>query len=157
MQADSGLSVLSSPFRLGNTSTTTPFVGDLTELLCPLFESSTVDPQMDPRSVNSSTVQKMLIYINQWTKNLNNAKFLYTHSVEKDSVLASFGIISEAFNNIGIYSKAPPSAPPSPKAADSPSPPLSSSHCPCSSASYFSCWCYYGWQCMEEEEGGGTS
>jgi len=78
---------------------------------------------MDPRSVNSSAVWKMLIYINQWTKNLNNVKFLNTYPAEKNSVLGSFGIISEAFNNIGIYSKAPPPAPLSLKIADSPSPP----------------------------------
>ena len=51
---------------------------------------------------------------------------------------------------------------PSPKVMDSPSPSqpilpsLSSSHCLCSSTGYFGCWCYCGWQCMEEEEGSGT-
>ena len=142
MRADSGLSAPSSPSRLGNTSATTPFVGDLMESLCPLFEFSTIDPQVDPRSVNSSAVQKMLIYINQWTKNLNNVKFLNTHPVEKDSILGSYGIISKAFSNIGIYSKTPPSACPSPKDVDSPSPPLSSSRCPCSSARWWDGkWC----------------
>ena len=65
MQSDSASSALLSPFRLGNTSATTPFIGDLIESLHPLFESSTVDPQVDPRSVNSSAIWKMLIYINQ--------------------------------------------------------------------------------------------
>jgi len=119
---DSGLSAPSSSSRLGNTSATTPFVGNLIESLCPLFESSTVNPQVDLRSVNPSAVRKMLIYINQWTKNLNNVKFLNTHPVEKDSILSSYDIVSKAFSNIGIYSKAPPPAPPSPKVADSPSP-----------------------------------
>jgi len=122
MQADSGLSAPSSPSKLGNRPATTPFISNLIELLCPLFESGTVDPQVDPRSIDSSVVWKMLIYINQWTKNLNNVKFLNTHPVEKNSVLGLFGIVSEAFNNIRIYLKAPLSAPPSPKVADSLSP-----------------------------------
>jgi len=98
------------------------------ESLCPLLESGTIDPQVDPRSVDSSVVRKMLIYINQWTKNLNNDKFLNTHPVEKDSILSSYGIISKVFSNIGIYSKAPPPACPSPKDADSPSPPQPRPH-----------------------------
>ena len=122
MRADSGLSAPSSSSRLGNTSATTLFICNLIESLHPLFESSTVDPQVDPRSVDSSVVQKMLIYINQWTKNLNNIKFLNTHPVEKDSILGSYGVVSEAFSNIGIHSKAPPASP-SPKVADSLSPP----------------------------------
>jgi len=156
MRADSGSSVSSSPSRLGNTFATTTFISDLIESLHPLFESSTVNPQVDPRSVGSSAVRKMLIYINQWTKNLNNIKFLNTHPVKKDSILGLYGVVSEAFSNIGIYSKAPLPAPPSSKVADSPSPLSSSFHCPYGSAGYFSCWHYCGRQCTEEEEGGGT-
>jgi len=122
MRVGSGLSAPSSPSRLGNISATTPFIGNLIESLCPLFESGTIDSQVDPRSINSSVVQKMLIYINQWTKNLNNVKFPNTHPVKKDSILSLYGIVSEVFSNIGIYSKAPPPAPPSPKDADSFSP-----------------------------------
>ena len=127
MQSDSGSSAPLSPSGLGNTSATTPFIGKLIESLRPLYESGIVDPQVDPRSVNSSAVQSMLIYVNQWAKNLENIKFLSFHPVEKDSILSSFGIMSEAFNNVGLYSKAPPSASPSPKAADSP---LPSQPCP---------------------------
>jgi len=156
MRADSGLSALSSPSRLGNISATIPFIGDLVESLCLVFESGTIDLQVDPRSVDSSVVWKMLIYINQWTKNLNNVKFLNTHPVKKVSILGSYGLVSEAFSNIGIYSKALPLAPLSPKDVDSPSSPSFSSHCPCGSTSYFGCWRYCRWQCMEEE-GGGTS
>jgi len=118
---DSGLFAPSSSSRLGNTSATTPFVSNLIESLCPLFESGTINLQVDPRSINSSVVQKMLIYINQWTKNLNNVKVLNTYPVEKDSILSSYGVVSEVFSNIGIYSKAPPPASLSPKVADSPS------------------------------------
>ena len=91
----------------------------LIESLCLLFESGTVNPQVDPRSVDSLAVQKMLIYINQWTKNLNNVKYLNTHPVEKDLILGLYGVASKAFSNIRIYSKAPPPVPPSPKVADS--------------------------------------
>ena len=122
MRADSDLSAPSSPSRLGNISATTPLIGNLIESLHPFFESGTIDPQVDPRSVDSSAVRKMLIYINQWTKNLNNVKFLNTHPVKKDSILGSYSVVSEAFSNIGIYSKALPSVHPSPKDADSPSP-----------------------------------
>ena len=73
-----------------------------------------------PRS-RFSAARKMLIYINQWTKYLNNVKFLNTHPVEKNSILSSYDVISEVFSNIGIYSKTPPPAP-SPKVADLPSP-----------------------------------
>jgi len=66
----------------------------------------------------------MLIYINQWTKNLNNIKFLNTHPVEKDSILGSYSVISEEFSNIEIYSKAPLPAPLSPSPLQAhPSPP----------------------------------
>jgi len=105
----------------------------------------------------------MLIYINEWTKKLNNVKFLNTHPVEKDSILSLYSIVSKAFSNLGIYSKAPLLPLPHIRMRTHPPhskpilPPSSSSHCPCGSTSYFGCWCYCGWQCMEEEEGGGTS
>ena len=152
-----------SPSRLGNTSATTSFISDLIESLHPFFESGTIDPPVDPRSVDSSVVWKMLIYINQWTKNLNNVKFLNTHPVEKDSILSLYGIVSEAFSNIRIYSKAPPLPFPHLRLQTHPPhskpilPPSSLSHSPCGSAIYFSCWCYCRWQHTEEEKGGGTS
>jgi len=80
----------------------------------------------------------MLIYINQWTKNLNNVKFLNSHPVEKDSILGLYGVISEAFSNIRIYSKAPPLPVPHLRMQTHPPyskpvlPPSSSFHCPCS-------------------------
>ena len=131
MRLDSGLSTPSSPSGLGNTSATTLFIGKLIESLCPLYKSGIVDTQVDPRSVDSSAVRSMLIYVNQWAKNLENVKFLNSHPVEKDSILGSFGVMSEAFNNIGLYSKAPPLASLSPKAADFPPPIPTSSSPPC--------------------------
>jgi len=79
MRLDSGLSTLSSPPGLGNTSATTPFISKLIESLHPLYKSSTVDLQVDPRSVNFSAIWSMLIYVNQWAKNLENIKFLNFH------------------------------------------------------------------------------
>jgi len=122
MQSDSGSSASLSLSGLGNTSATTPFISKLIESLRPLYKSGTVNLQIDPRSINSSVVWSMLIYVNQWAKNLENVKFLNSHPVKKDSILGSFGVMSEAFNNIRLYSKAPPPVSPSSKAVDPPLP-----------------------------------
>ena len=118
MHSDSGSSV---------PSTSSPFVDTTVKSLRPLFDSSTVDPKVDLRKVDTEVIQMTLMNVFKWTKDLENAKFLNANPIEKSSVLKWYYTVSEAFTSIGLYPKAPSPAPPSPKDADSP---LPSQPCP---------------------------